>query len=56
MSSSQIRQEMMEVATSNLRGKAMSDKLAQVMVNPEEKDEPGGVEPIKDMLTSPYNK
>ena len=54
MPGSQIRQEMMEVATSNLKGKAMADKLAQVMVNPEEKDEPGGVEPIKDMMKSPY--
>jgi hypothetical protein len=54
MSSSQIRQEMMEVATSNLKGKAMANKLAEVMVNPEEKDEPNGVEPISHLMKSPY--
>ena len=54
MPGSAIRQEAMEVATSNLRGKAMADKLANVMVNPEEKDEPNGVEPISHLMKSPY--
>lgn len=52
MPGSQIRQEMMEVATSNLKGEAMANKLAQVENNPE--DEPKGVEPIQHMLKSPY--
>lgn len=54
MPGSQIRQEVMEVTTSNLRGEAMVNKLAEVMVNPEEKDEPGGVEPIEHLMKSPY--
>lgn len=54
MSSSQIRQEVMEVTTSNLMGEAMVKKLGEVMVNPEEKDEPGGVEPISHLMKSPY--
>lgn len=49
MSGSQLRQEMMEVAISNLKGSAMSNKLAQVENNPEEKDELMGTEPIKDL-------
>lgn len=54
MPGSQIRQEIMEVATSSLKGEAMVNKIAEVSNNPEEKDEPGGVEPISHLMKSPY--
>ena len=40
-----IRQEVAEVTIGNLKGRAMSDKLAQVENNPF--DEPSGLEPKK---------
>lgn len=45
MPGSAIRQEIMEVATGNLKGEAMANKIAEVSLNPN--DEPNGLEPKK---------